>query len=146
VPSTIAPSTTAPSPIVAPIGVPGHAARDGAAASADACFARLVARWSGDSAHAASAVIGWDVWSDDGTERHLMELSGSGCAMVASTDGHLSAMVGLSAEHLARLVDGRLELIAAFLAGEVRLSGDLGLIRELPIWFGLPAPAPVVEP
>jgi putative sterol carrier protein len=108
---------------------------DPATQEIEAAFLQLCSRWRGDADPERETALQWDITTDTGTCSYAMVIDGSGCRVSTVANGLPRVMVGISLGDFTALVDGRLVLMSAFLAGRVRLSGDLGLAQQIQAGF-----------
>ena len=93
----------------------------------DAFFAGLAARSPEPLLHDAVGTLRFDVIRGSRTARWIVRLS-RGEITVTRAGGAMDAVVSVDDELLGRLVVGEANATAAFLRGDLRVSGDIGLL------------------
>jgi putative sterol carrier protein len=101
----------------------------------EAAFQQLCHRWRGDVDPDRETALRWDITTDSGTRSYEMVIDSSGCRVSTVPTALPRVMVGISLTDFVAMVEGRLVLMSAFLAGRVRLSGDLGLAQQIETGF-----------
>jgi putative sterol carrier protein len=104
----------------------------------EAAFQQLCRRWRGDVDPDRETALQWDITTESGTCSYEMVIDSTGCRVSAVASSLPRVMVGMSLKDFVDLVEGRLALMSAFLAGRVRLSGDLGVAQQIQSGFETP--------
>jgi hypothetical protein len=97
----------------------------------DRCLRALGERLPNPQWAAHEAVIRWDITQGIVSRTYQMLLTDASCSVSEEAPVHPRVMVGISLTDLVPLSVGQLDLMEAFMSGRVRLSGDLGLARQL---------------
>lgn len=93
------------------------------------------------SGHAARKAKRYRV-SIDGTPSHVVVIDGEDCVVYPSAVGHVDAELSTDAEVWLQIVEGEIAGLDAFLAGRLRIRGDLNEALRLETLFALPEGSP----
>jgi len=81
------------------------------------------------------AVVQWDVTAPDGPHRYQLCVAEGACSVHEGASEKPRVTLALALPDLVRLAAGTLDGMQAFLAGRLRVSGDLMLAQQVPGWF-----------
>ncbi len=81
------------------------------------------------------AVIGWDIAAPDGVRRYQMTLVGGECRVAPALGDRPQVLFGIDLADLAELAPGDADWMAMFMAGRLRISGDMAFARALAAAF-----------
>lgn len=99
-------------------------------ASTAAFFERLPAAFRADAADDLSAVFGFELGGDGGGRWHVVVEDGR-CAVREGPAPSPQVVVVCAAADWLAIVNGALDAGAAFMAGRLRVKGDVGLALRL---------------
>jgi putative sterol carrier protein len=80
--------------------------------------------------------VRWDIITPAGTRSYQMTVDAGSCQVTPGVPPSPRVMLGVDLPDFLRLVAGRLDGMQAFMAGRLRLSGDMGVAHNLEQWFG----------
>lgn len=99
-------------------------------------FAALQKAFRPDIAVDQDVVVRWDIITPAGTSSYQMNVEAGTCHVTPGVPSSPWVMLGVDLPDFLRLVAGRIDWMPAFMAGTLRLSGDLLLAKNLQHWFG----------
>jgi putative sterol carrier protein len=102
----------------------------------DQIFAAMQERFQPERAAGQSAVIGWDITAPDGTRNYRVNVDNGTCTVEKSGEGPTRVTLGLTLADFMRFIGGKLDGMQAFMAGKLKLSGDMMFAQTIQSWFG----------
>jgi putative sterol carrier protein len=99
-------------------------------------LADFVKRFRPEAADGLKAVYQLELTGEQGSCWHLMIADGA-CQLVEGRAEAPDVAITMSLDHWDELMAGRLDAFSAFLGGQLRVAGDLGLATRLQTLFGL---------
>jgi len=88
-----------------------------------------------DKAGAQSAIIQYDVTANGKTHSYQLKCGDGKCVPVAGAAGPARVTLTLSLPDFLRLVSGKLNGMQAFMAGKLKLGGDMMFAQVMQGWF-----------
>jgi putative sterol carrier protein len=102
----------------------------------DQIFSAMQERFQPDRAAGQSAVIGWDITAPDGVRSYQVKVENGACTVEKGGSEPARVTLGLSLPDFMRFIGGKLDGMQAFMAGKLKLSGDMMFAQTLQSWFG----------
>jgi len=88
-----------------------------------------------EAAAGQSAVVQYDVTADDGAHSYQLKVDSGKCTVVKGAPEPARVTLGLSMPDFLRLIAGKLDGMQAFMAGKLRLGGDMMFAQVMQTWF-----------
>jgi putative sterol carrier protein len=88
-----------------------------------------------EAAAGQSAVVQYDVTADDGAHSYQLKVDNGKCTVVKGASDPARVTLGLSMPDFLRLIAGKLDGMQAFMAGKLRLGGDMMFAQVMQTWF-----------
>ncbi len=98
-------------------------------------FAGMAEAFLPEKAGSQSAVIQYDITASGKTYSYQLNCAGGKCAIVKGAAGPARTTLGLNAADFLRLVTGKLNGMQAFMAGKLKLTGDMMFAQVMQGWF-----------
>ena len=98
-------------------------------------FAGMAEHFLPDKAAGRSAVIQYDVNTEEGTQTWQVDVADGKCSTSQGASKEPSVTLTLSAPDFLRLVSGKLNGVQAFMSGKLKLKGDMMLAQTMQGWF-----------
>ena len=102
------------------------------------CFAGMAEAFLPEKAAGQSAVIQYDITASGKTYSYQLKVADGKCEVVKGAAGPARTTLGLSAADFLRLITGKLNGMQAFVAGKLRLTGDMMFAQVMQGWFRQP--------
>ncbi len=99
-------------------------------------LAEFAAKFRPDAAQGMRAVYQLQLDGDHGGTWHLT-IADQQCHLAAGPADNPDVSIAMSVDDWNDLTAGRLDGVSAYLAGRVRISGDMSLVTQLPSLFAL---------
>ncbi|HVU04721.1 MAG TPA: SCP2 sterol-binding domain-containing protein [Polyangiaceae bacterium] len=103
--------------------------------SLDAVFDGMVQAFLPEKAGQNSAVVQYDVNSQEGKHSYQLKVAGGKCTLSKGAPDSARVTLTLSAPDFLRLVTGKLNGQTAFFQGKLKLSGDMMFAQTMQSWF-----------
>jgi putative sterol carrier protein len=94
-------------------------------------------RFQTDRAQGQSAVIQWDVTAPDDTHSFHLTITDGTCTASTGPAAEPRVAIGLALADFLRLVAGQLDTMGAFMAGKIKVTGDLMFAQSMQTWFSI---------
>jgi putative sterol carrier protein len=88
-----------------------------------------------DKAAGQTALVQWDIAAPDGTRSYQFKVDNGACSIVKGAAESPRVTLGLSLADFVRFVSGKLEGMQAFMAGKLKLTGDMFFAQTMQTWF-----------
>jgi putative sterol carrier protein len=98
-------------------------------------FDEMQKRFRPEAAAGVTAVAQWDITAPDGTRIYQFKVDDGACAVSVGGAEPPKVTLGLSLPDFLRFVAGQLDGMQAFMAGQLRLSGDMMFAQTMQSWF-----------
>jgi len=98
-------------------------------------FAGMAEAFLPAKAGGQSAVIQYDVTASGKTHTYQLKIANGKCEVVPGTSGPARVTLNLSLPDFMRLVTGKLNGMQAFMAGKLKLQGDMMFAQVMQGWF-----------
>lgn len=108
---------------------------EGPAELLDRAFATLAGRFDPERAGDGDLAFQWDIATPDGIRSYAMTLEGGRCTVTTGVPEAPRVLFGTDLADFLRLVTDPVDWRDEFLAGRLRLSGDMVLARDLERWL-----------
>jgi putative sterol carrier protein len=82
----------------------------------------------------AKAMIQLDL-TGDGGGKWVIDIAGGQCEVREEAASQPGVTVTMSADDFAALLRGELDAIPAFMAGKIKVAGNVGLVMQMMQWF-----------
>jgi len=102
-------------------------------------FAGMAEAFLPDRAAGQSAVIQYDVTASGKTHTFQLKIAGGKCEVVKGAPGPARVTLDLGCPDFLRLVTGKLNGMQLFMAGKLKLQGDMMFAQVMQGWFQPPA-------
>jgi putative sterol carrier protein len=94
-------------------------------------------RFQADRAQGQNAVIQWDVDAPDGAHSFHLTIADGTCTAATGPATEPRVTIGLALADFLRLVAGQLDSMGAFMAGKIKVTGDLMFAQSMQTWFAI---------
>ncbi|MDQ1373734.1 MAG: hypothetical protein QOJ09_1072 [Actinomycetota bacterium] len=108
----------------------------GVDATLDQIFDAMQERFQPDRAAGQSAVIGWEITAPDGARTYQVKVEDGTCTVNKGGTDAARVTLGLTLADFMRFIGGKLDGMQAFMAGKLKLTGDMMFAQTLQTWFG----------
>ena len=98
-------------------------------------FEYMAGRFQPERAGGQSAVIGWDITSPDGTHSYQLKVADGACTAAQGNAEPARVTLGMALPDFLRFLTGQLDGMQAFMAGKLKLSGDMMFAQSMQAWF-----------
>ena len=98
-------------------------------------FEYMAGRFQPERASGQSAVIGWDIASPDGTHSYQLKVADGTCTAAQGNAESARVTLGMALPDFLRFLTGKLDGMQAFMAGKLKLSGDMMFAQTMQTWF-----------
>jgi putative sterol carrier protein len=98
-------------------------------------FEYMAGRFQPERAAGQSAVIGWDITSPEGTHSWQLTVADGACSASAGNAEAARVTLGMALPDFLRFLTGKLDGMQAFMAGKLKLSGDMMFAQSMQAWF-----------
>jgi len=98
-------------------------------------FAGMAEAFLPDKAGSQSAVIQYDINVGGTVHSFQLKIAGGKCELVKGAAGPARVTLALQAPDFLRLVTGKLNGMQAFMAGKLKLTGDMMFAQVMQGWF-----------
>ena len=99
------------------------------------CFKGMAEAFLPAKATGQSAVVQYDVTASGKTHSYQLKVADGKCEVVKGTGGPARVTLGLNAADFLRLLTGKLNGMQAFMAGKLKLTGDMMFAQVMQGWF-----------
>jgi putative sterol carrier protein len=99
--------------------------------------AAMVDRFDGTRAHGQAAVIQWDIDAPDGQHAFHLDVASGSCTAGTGPGTAPRVTLALSLVDFLRLIAGDAEGPSLFMAGRLRVTGDLMFAQTMQGWFAI---------
>jgi len=97
----------------------------------------MVDRFDAERAAGDAALIQWDVVAADGIHSFHLDVADGACTTGAGPADSPRVAIQLALVDFLRLIAGKLEAMGAFMAGKLKITGDLMFAQTMQVWFGV---------
>jgi putative sterol carrier protein len=101
----------------------------------DQIFTGMCEAFLPDKAGGQSAVIQYDVTASGKTYTHQLKVADGTCTVAKGAAGPARTVLTLNAADFMRLITGKLNGMQAFMAGKLKLTGDMMFAQVMQGWF-----------
>lgn len=98
-------------------------------------FEYMAGRFQPERASGQSAVIGWDITSPEGTHSYQLKVADGTCTTAQGNAESARVTLGMALPDFLRFLTGKLDGMQAFMAGKLKLSGDMMFAQSMQSWF-----------
>ncbi|HEY3238928.1 MAG TPA: SCP2 sterol-binding domain-containing protein [Acidimicrobiia bacterium] len=98
-------------------------------------FDFMATQFQPDRAAGQSAVIGWDITSQEGTHSYQLKVADGACAASPSSGEASRVTLGMALPDFLRFITGQLDGMQAFMTGKLKLAGDMMFAQSMQAWF-----------
>ena len=98
-------------------------------------FDYMAGRFQPERAAGQSAVIGWDITSPEGTHSYQLKVADGACTTTSGNAEPARVTLGMALPDFLRFLTGKLDGMQAFMAGKLKLSGDMMFAQSMQSWF-----------
>lgn len=91
-----------------------------------------------EKAAGQTAVIQYEVRAPDAVHTYQLKIAGGKCEVAQDMSASPRVTLKLALCDFLRLASGRLNGVQAFIAGKLRLSGDMMFAQTMQVWFRSP--------
>lgn len=98
-------------------------------------FDYMAGRFQPERAAGQSAVIGWDITSPEGTHSYQLKVADGTCTTTSGNAEPARVTLGMALPDFLRFLTGKLDGMQAFMAGKLKLSGDMMFAQSMQSWF-----------
>jgi putative sterol carrier protein len=98
-------------------------------------FEYMAGRFQPDRAGNQSAVIGWDITGPEGTHSWQLKVADGACTATSGNAEPARVTLGMTLPDFLRFLTGQLDGMQAFMAGKLKLSGDMMFAQSMQSWF-----------
>ncbi|HEV7866016.1 MAG TPA: SCP2 sterol-binding domain-containing protein, partial [Acidimicrobiia bacterium] len=98
-------------------------------------FDYMATRFQPERAAGQSAVIGWDITGPDATHSYQLTVADGTCTVSAGNAEPARVTLGMALPDFLRFLTGKLDGMQAFMAGKLKLSGDMMFAQTMQTWF-----------
>ncbi|RMG96258.1 MAG: hypothetical protein D6706_10570 [Chloroflexi bacterium] len=99
-------------------------------------FKALPSRFNAEKAGSFNASVLFDLSGDDGGQWHVVIANGQ-CDVGEGSIDNPTATIRMAASDYADMVSGKLNPMAAFMTGKVKVEGDLNTVMKFQQIFGM---------
>ena len=99
------------------------------------CFTGMAEAFLPEKAGAQSAVIQYDITASGKTHSYQLKVADGKCEVVKGAAGPARTTLGLNVADFLRLLTGKLNGMQAFMAGKLRITGDMMFAQVMQGWF-----------
>jgi alkyl sulfatase BDS1-like metallo-beta-lactamase superfamily hydrolase len=98
-------------------------------------FDYMAGQFQPERAGNQSAVIGWDITSPEGTHSYQLKVADGTCTVAQGNAETARVTLGMALADFLRFLTGQMDGMQAFMAGKLRLSGDMMFAQSMQAWF-----------
>ncbi len=109
----------------------------GTASVIDQIADAMVERFQADKAAGQNEVIQWDITAPDGVHSFHLRVADGTCTTASGPGASPRVTLGLALADFLRFIAGQLEGMAAFMAGKLKISGDMMFAQSMQAWFAV---------
>ena len=103
----------------------------------EAIFSAMQERFQPDKAAGQSANIGWDITTPDGVQSYQVQIADGAANVVKGSTDPTRVTLAMSLADFIRFIAGKLDGMQAFMAGKLKLQGDMMFAQTMQSWFAV---------
>lgn len=101
----------------------------------DRIFSAMAERFLPEKAGGRNAVVQWEIATADGSRAYQVKVQGGTCSAGRGATETANVTLQMALPDFLRLITGKLNGVQAFMAGKLKVTGDIMLAQAQQSWF-----------